>query len=84
MNSFTRALVTLAETYAEARGISLWRVGHIAADGGKFFVHLRAGAGCHTATYVRVLQWFADNWPAGAAWPADIPRPAPARKDEAA
>lgn len=26
-------------------------------------------------TYDRVVQWFADNWPADAVWPADVDRP---------
>lgn len=26
--------------------------------------------------YEGVLRWFATNWPANAAWPVDVPRPA--------
>lgn len=73
-----RMLVTLAVGYASRRGVSLWRVGHLAASRGSFFVDLRDGRRhCQTGTYSRVLQWFSDHWPAGLAWPAEVPRPAP-------
>ena len=71
-------LVTLADGYARWRGVSLWRVGHLAAGRGSFFVDLRDGRRhCQTNTYSRVLQWFSDHWPAGLAWPTEVPRPAP-------
>ena len=71
-------LVTLADGYARWRGVSLWRVGHLAANRGSFFVDLRDGRRhCQTNTYSRVLQWFSDHWPASLAWPGEVPRPAP-------
>ena len=84
MSTLTLSLVALAEAYAEARGVSLWRVGHLAAGAGGFFVHLRSGGKCTTHRYEHALQWFAENWPESAAWPADIQRPAPRPEGEAA
>ena len=78
MNALDATLVTLASGYAHWRGVSLWRVGHLAANRGSFFVDLRDGRRhCQTNTYSRVLQWFSDHWPADLAWPADVQRPQP-------
>ena len=82
MNSLNASLVVLAEAYAQHRGVALWRVGHLAANRGSFFVDLKSGSRhCQTNTYSRVLQWFADQWPAGTPWPQDIPRPAPSARE---
>ena len=79
MNALNRSLVELAVQYANWRGVSLWRVGHLAAGRGSFFVDLRDDRRhCQTNTYSRVLQWFSDQWPAELPWPPDTPRPQPA------
>lgn len=76
MNALNETLVTLALHYARWRGVSLWRVGHLAANRGSFFVDLRDGRRhCQTNTYTRVLQWFSDNWPTDLEWPTSTPRP---------
>ena len=81
MNALHRSLVELASRYANWRGVSLWRIGHLAANRGSFFVDLRDGRRhCQTNTYTRVLQWFADHWPAELEWPPDTPRPGGAGK----
>ena len=78
MNALNRSLVELALRYANWRRVSLWRVGHLAASRGSFFVDLRDGRRhCQTNTYSRVLQWFSDHWPAELGWPPDTPRPQP-------
>lgn len=87
MNALDATLVTLATGYARWRGVSLWRVGHLAANRGSFFVDLKEGRRhCQTDTYSRVLQWFSDHWPSELVWPEAAPRPAPsvAAKDRAA
>ncbi len=84
MNSLEANLVALAETYASHRSVTLWRVGHQAANRGSFFVDLKGQKRhCQTNTYSRVLQWFSDHWPADLEWPAEIQRPEP-RQGEAA
>ena len=78
MNALDATLVTLASGYARWRGVSLWRVGHLAANRGSFFVDLEEGRRhCQTDTYSRVLQWFSDHWPSELTWPAEAPRPQP-------
>ena len=68
-------LIRVAEVFASARGISLARVATLVRNDGKFFARLARGATCTLRTYDDTLQWFADHWPDGAVWPADVPRP---------
>ena len=56
----------------------------ISARNPSFFPQLTEGRTCTLRIYCRVIQWFSDNWPADLAWPSDIPRPAPTRKEEEA
>ena len=77
-----KTLVAIAQTFATARGISLWRVGAIMAGDGKFFVRLQSGKTCTFRMARLVTQKFSDHWPDDLEWPSDIPRPAP-RKDAA-
>ena len=78
MNALDASLVVLSEVFAAHRGVSLWRVGHLAANRGSFFVDIKNHKRhCQTNTHTRVLQWFSDHWPAGLEWPADILRPLP-------
>ena len=77
------ALVELADALATHKNVRLWRLGHLAAGRGAFFVVLKSGKRhCQTNTYDRVLQWFSDHWPEGLDWPPDIPRPEPRPEGE--
>lgn len=69
-------LVDLGQRFADARGISLWRVGFLAADDGKFFTRLQTGRTCTLRSARVVVQYLSDHWPDDHEWPADIPRPA--------
>jgi hypothetical protein len=82
-------LVTLSETYAAHVGLALSTVSTYAANDGKYFGNLKAGAGCTLAKAARLFGWFDQNWPADLQWPADIDRPSaatlnPKRKRKAA
>ena len=44
------------------------------ANDWRFFDRLADGAGFTAGKYDEVMRWFAANWPADAAWPADVPR----------
>lgn len=79
----TETLVTLAETYAEHRGLALSTVSTYAATDGKFFPELKKGASCTLRRAHRVLSWFGANWPADLEWPRDIPRPTKGKKEAA-
>jgi hypothetical protein len=76
-------LTALARQYAEHRGLALSTVSTYAAQDGKYFGRLEAGAGCTIAKANRIVRWFSDHWPPDLEWPRDIPRP-PKSKSEAA
>lgn len=74
LDALDDSLVTLADLYAAKMGVSLWRVGHLAARRGSFFVDLKKkNRHCRTNTYLRVLLWFLEHWPKDLPWPSDIP-----------
>lgn len=76
------SLIGLAQRFASARNISLWRVGFLAAGDGKFFARLQAGRTCTLRVAQTVVQYMSDCWPADCEWPAGIPRPAPRPEGE--
>lgn len=71
------AVLALAKTYAQARGLSLSTVSTYANGGGRFLKELeKPDVDCKTKTAVRLVQWFSDHWPDDdLPWPSDIPRP---------
>lgn len=65
--------------YVEATDVSRAKVGSLILNDNTFFRRvLEDRQGFTVRIYDRVMQWFSDHWPADAAWPADVPRPAPA------
>jgi hypothetical protein len=79
----TVEIITLAEAYRAHRGVTLSTVSTWVANDGKRLAHLKDGGGCTVKTYLRCVQWFADNWPADLEWPREIARPAKTKKDAA-
>ena len=77
-----QSLVDAAQRFASARGITLWRVGFLAAGDGKFFARLKAGRTCTLRVARVVVQYLSDHWPDDHEWPDGIPRPAPRPKSE--
>ena len=77
-----KSLIDLGQRCADARGISLWRVGFEVAGDGKFFIRLQAGRTCTLRSARAVVQHLSDRWPKDLEWPADIPRPSPRPSDE--
>ncbi len=77
-----QALILLAEMLSSHRGLKLTTVSTYAANDGKFFGHLKSGAGCTLKRAEALLTYFDANWPADLEWPRDIPRPS--KKKEAA
>lgn len=72
-------LLSLAAAYAKARGLEESTVGRLCASDGRFFSNIRSGLTFTVRKHDRVVGWFAENWPEGAPWPADVARPAPQR-----
>ena len=68
-------LVRLSNSYAAHPDISLWRVGHLAANRGTYLVYLdNEKHACRISTCNRTIQWFSDHWPQGLLWPDEDDR----------
>lgn len=68
-------LLTVSEAYAKAVGRSEARVSTIVYGAGNALLRLREGCDMGSERIHNGLQWFSDNWPEDAAWPAAVPRP---------
>lgn len=71
INHITR----IAEVYCCERGLSISRVSTLVFNDGKRLSSILAGGDLYTSRYEHALAWFSANWPEGAEWPADVPRP---------
>ncbi|ADH91767.1 conserved hypothetical protein [Ancylobacter novellus DSM 506] len=68
-------LLSCFSVFVEARGITSATVGRLAAGDWRFFRRLADGTNFTVRKYDEVMAWFSTNWPAGAEWPAKVPRP---------
>lgn len=73
-------LTALAVAYAEARKLEASTVARLSTGDWRFFTRMEEGASFTARKYDAIVAWFDANWPAGTAWPADIPR-SPANSD---
>lgn len=67
----------LVERLARATNRSPHTIGRLAAGSGDFYIRLKNGHDLTTRRAASVVQYLSDHWPAGLAWPGDIPRPKP-------
>lgn len=82
MMSLRDKLLHVAHLYASAIKTK-GRDGRITLSGistrvfgdGKTFARIEAGGDLTTGNFERAMRWFSDNWPEGAAWPDEVPRP---------
>lgn len=65
----------VSDIYGERTGMSRDRLSTIILSGGKRLQNIDSGRDLNTATFERAMQWLSDNWPDGAVWPAEVPRP---------
>lgn len=72
-----RHLLACADAFCGHSGRSEATVASNAAGDWRFFDRLRGKKSFLASKYDSVMRWFAGNWPADAAWPADVPRPTP-------
>jgi hypothetical protein len=68
-------LLLVSSTFAEARGLSASRVSTLAFGDGKIIDRLRVGSDLTTGRFESGMEWFSQNWPAGAEWPCSVERP---------
>ena len=78
-----RNILTVAEHYAAKQGLSLSTVSLYAAGQGRLLDRLRDGWGITVRRRDRIMSWFSNHWPSDLAWPSDIPRPEPSKKEAA-
>ncbi len=77
-----KCIVRLIEIMAREIARSPHTVGRLASGSGDFYIRLKRGHDLTTRRAARISQWFSDNWPEGAEWPSDIPRPEPKAEEE--
>ena len=69
-------LAAIARAYAKFRGLSLTTVARRFCGDDQFFIRiLENGCTFSVLQYDRIVSRFAEGWPEGLDWPADIPRP---------
>lgn len=73
-------ILTLLHQMCGHIGKTHWTISMRIFGKGDFFKGILSGGDCRTMTAARVIQWFADNWPADLAWPDHITRPDPSAK----
>ncbi len=72
-------LVSLTELFAKHTGRSVSTVSRHATGSGDTVARLQRGGTITTRRVDRALRFLSDNWPETVGWPADVPRPSPAR-----
>jgi hypothetical protein len=65
-------ILRLGRLYSAAEGITLATVGKRAIGNTKILPRLEAGLGANSTSLAKLETFFRANWPATAAWPADI------------
>lgn len=76
-------LVRLMAAYAAAADVPISTASKRAAGTASTIARLQHGGGITDRRYAAVARWFSDHWPAGAEWPAEVPRPAPSPAEAA-
>lgn len=74
--SGVQQLLALARAYGQAEGIESSTVSWRVFGDTKKLGALEAGGDINVGRFERAMRWFASNWPASAAWPREVPRPA--------
>jgi hypothetical protein len=69
------AFFRVVDAYCSGRGVSEARASTLIFNSGDKIAGLRAGRDIGVRRLDRAFRFLADNWPEGAAWPADVPRP---------
>jgi hypothetical protein len=81
MTNLREQLITVADIFAAARGLSRSRVSTIVFNAGMALDRIASGRDLTTGNYERAMRWFSENWPEGAEWPCEVTRPASVETD---
>lgn len=68
-------LITLADLYRKATKVEDKTLSSRVFQDSKKLGAIRAGSEITVGRYNNALEWFSANWPDGAVWPRDVPRP---------
>lgn len=68
-------LLSLIDAFCAARGVSEARASTLIFNGGARVAQIRGGADIGVRRTQAAMLWISENWPEGAAWPSDLPRP---------
>lgn len=69
-------IVAVAEAFANSKNHkSLKRLSTVLFNDSARLDKLKAEGDVTTQTFERAMLWMSENWPDGAVWPADVPRP---------
>lgn len=75
--SATNHLLKLARVYGGALELGQSTVSWRVFGDTKKLGAIDGGADIQVRRYEKAMAWFSENWPDGAAWPDDVPRPIP-------
>lgn len=68
-------IIAIADEYGRAANVEEKTVSSRVFQDSKKLSAIRNGSDITVGRYNAALAWFSANWPAGASWPADVPRP---------
>ena len=77
-------VVILSSLYADTTGRQITTVGRLCCGDSRLVKRLKCHGSLSRRVYLRITQWFSNNWPHNLPWPDDIPRPAPSPDSPAA
>lgn len=70
-------LISATDMYCRAAGMSRARLSTVLLSGGRRLADIEAGGDIGVNRFEQAMQWLSDNWPDGAQWPREVPRPSP-------
>lgn len=74
--------IDLADAYLAATSTKEVTLSHRVFGDSKKLTAIRNGADITVGRLNGAIEWFSENWPAGAEWPSSISRPTPASDSE--
>ena len=77
-------ILLLANEYGRSLGVGPHTVSWRVFGDSKKLSAMINGADIQVKRAEAAIRWFSDNWPEGAEWPTDVPRPQPAGAGAAA
>ena len=80
--SIIENILSLSRTYAKAEKVGLTTVSWRVFGDTKKLRALQEGGDLQTKRAAAAMEWFSDNWPAGAVWPVNVDRPSSSSSDK--